>query len=90
MDDDGVLFNDYLGLMQKVLKKIPASYERLVHTHKTQVESNTVKFRGNNRVLSRCLWLWKYHNAVVQTRIDRGYTSEFWLENRSVISPSWA
>jgi hypothetical protein len=68
MDDDGVSFIDYLGGMQDEVRE-PEDYFGVLETHKEFVEKNIAKFKENRRVLSKYLWLKKYHNAVVQARL---------------------
>jgi hypothetical protein len=63
-DDDGVIFIDYLGGVQD---EAGEEYLGFLRIHKRLVEGNMVKFKHNKRVLSKYLWLMKYHNAVVQT-----------------------
>jgi hypothetical protein len=71
LDDDGLAFVDYLGFMQTVLNNDCISYHRLVGTHKRLVEKNLRHFHGNARVLSKYLWLRKYHNAIVRATVAR-------------------
>jgi hypothetical protein len=67
-DDDGVIFIDYLGGMQDEVSEY-AEYLDFVQVHKSLIEEKIEKFKNNKRVLSKYLWLKKYHNAVVQTRL---------------------
>jgi hypothetical protein len=82
-DDDGVIFVDYLGFMQKALENSPRSYRSLLETHRRLVERNLAKFRDNNRVLSKYLWLRKYHNAVVQGRMERQSQEHLLIRKRT-------
>jgi hypothetical protein len=66
-DDDGAVF---VGFMQTVLKNQRSSYHGLVGVHKKLIEKNLAKFRENRRVQSKYLWLRKYHNAVVEVKIE--------------------
>src|SRR5260221_14092201 len=61
LDDDGLVFIDYLGFMRGALKSDLLSYHNLVETHKKLIEKNLIKFEGNRRELSKYLWLRKYH-----------------------------
>lgn len=63
-DDDGVIFVDYLGGMED-----SEDFFGILQTHRDLIEKNMSKFRENKRVLSKYLWLKKYHNAVVQARL---------------------
>jgi hypothetical protein len=76
LDDDGIPFIDYLGFMQKVLRK-NQDYYALVETHKKFIEKNMLKFEGNESVLSKYLWLRKYHNAVIRTKVNRELQKQF-------------
>jgi hypothetical protein len=78
-DDDDVIFIDYLGFMQTVLKNQKSSYHGLVETHKNLIEMNIAKFQENKRVLSKYLWLRKYHNAVVHAKIEQEFRKEFFV-----------
>ena len=79
-DDDGLVFIDYLGFMAHVLKLDAADFPRLVATHKKLIEKNLHKFRHKKRVLSKYLWLRKYHNAVVRTKFGLKGRSEFHID----------
>jgi hypothetical protein len=75
-DDDGVVFIDYVGGMQDEGTD-PADWLEFLRVHKAFVEKNIAKFKEQKRVLSKYLWLKKYHNAVVQTRLKPGFYEEF-------------
>ncbi len=77
LDDDGLVFVDYLGFMQKVLNNDRMSYHRLVETHKNLIEKNLLNFQNNKRVLSKYLWLRKYHNAIVCATVARRQQKKF-------------
>ena len=79
-DDDGLVFIDYLGFMAHVLKSDAADFPQLVATHKKLIEKNLHKFRHKKRVLSKYLWLRKYHNAVVRTKFGLKQRSEFHID----------
>src|ERR1700733_4242733 len=64
-DDDGVIFIDYLGSMQSERR----DYLEFLKNHKELVEKNIAKFKADKRVLSKYLWLKKYHNAVIHARL---------------------
>ncbi len=76
-DDDDVMFIDYLGFMQRVLKNAPSSYHGLMETHKKLIEKNIASFQKNKRVLSKYLWLRKYHNAIVRAKMDKEVRRKF-------------
>jgi hypothetical protein len=86
LDDDGVIFIDYLGFMHKVLRTSQTSYRRLVETHKKLIEENMLKFQGDKRVLSKYLWLRKYHNAVIRTKFDRKHRKQLYIDALPAIS----
>jgi len=67
-DDDGVIFIDYLGGMQDEVRE-PEDYFDVLEVHKKFIETNIAKFKKKKKVLSKYLWLTKYHNAVVQARL---------------------
>lgn len=75
-DDDGVVFIDYVGGMQDECAE-PADWLEFLRVHKAFVENNIAKFKEKKRVLSKYLWLKKYHNAVVQARLKPGFYEEF-------------
>jgi hypothetical protein len=75
-DDDGVVFIDYVGGMQGEAAD-PADWLEFLHAHKAFVEKNIAKFIEEKHVLAKYLWLRKYHNAVVQTRLKLGFYEEF-------------
>lgn len=79
-DDDGLVFIDYLGFMQRVLTNERTSYHRLVETHKNLIDRNLLRFRGDERVLSKYLWLRKYHNAIVRATIAKRRQRGFYVE----------
>jgi hypothetical protein len=75
-DDDGVVFIDYVGGMQDESAE-PADWLAFLQVHKAFIEKNIAKFKEQKHVLSKYLWLKKYHNAVVQTRLKPGFNEEF-------------
>lgn len=75
-DDDGVVFVDYVGAMQDEGAD-PGDWLDFLRTHQKFVEQNIAKFEGQKRVLSKYLWLKKYHNAVVQTRLRPGFYEDY-------------
>lgn len=79
LDDDGIVFIDYLGFMQIVLKYSQTDYCRLIETHKKLIEENMLKFEGDKRVLSKYLWLRKYHNAVIRAKLNRQLQKRFYI-----------
>jgi len=79
LDDDGLVFIDYLGFMRGALKSDLLSYHNLVETHKKLIEKNLIKFEGNRRVLSKYLWLRKYHNAVIRAKLGRDKQSNYYI-----------
>jgi hypothetical protein len=87
LDDDGLVFVDYLGFMQTVLNNDRKSYDRLVETHKKLVERNLLNFQNNKRVLSKYLWLRKYHNAIVRATVTRSQQKKFNIEG--LATNSW-
>jgi hypothetical protein len=84
-DDDGVIFVDYLGGMQDEGDD-PGDYLEVLGIHKQFVEKNLVKFKENKRVLPKYLWLKKYHNAVVQTRLKPGFYEDFLVKGPEAAS----
>ncbi len=68
-DDDGIIFIDYLGSMQEEAEDFLGA----LRIHKEFVEGNIAKFKESKRVLSKYLWLKKYHNAVVQSRLKPNF-----------------
>jgi hypothetical protein len=68
-DDDGLAFIDYLRFMQTVLRNDDRSYYQLLEKHKQLIDRNLVRFENNKRVISKYLWLRKYHNATVRATI---------------------
>jgi len=77
-DDDGVIFIDYLGGMQDEFSD-GADYFTLLTAHKNLIEKGIAKFKDNQRVLFKYLWLKKYHNAVVQTRLTSDFHEEYYI-----------
>lgn len=75
-DDDDVIFVDYLGGMQDEGAD-PADWHDFLRTHRDFIEKNMVKFKEHKRVLSKYLWLKKYHNAVAQTRLRPGFYEDY-------------
>ncbi|MGC2528704.1 MAG: hypothetical protein WA639_13215 [Candidatus Acidiferrum sp.] len=73
-DDDGLIFIDYLGGMQDEGES--GDYFAFLKVHKEFVEKNIGKFKEKRRVLAKYLWLKKYHNAVVQTRVPQDCQEE--------------
>jgi hypothetical protein len=73
-DDDGIIFIDYLGGMQD--EGEPGDYLAFLMVHKEFVEKNIAKFKDDRRVLTKYLWLKKYHNAVVKTRLPQQFYEE--------------
>jgi hypothetical protein len=71
-DDDGVVFVDYLGFMGHVLENDRGAFLNLVAKHKALIERNLRRFRRNKKVLSKYLWLRKYHNAVIRAKFRNG------------------
>lgn len=75
-DDDGVVFVDYVGAMEGEGSH-PADWFDFLHKHKDFIENNLVTFKEHKRILPKYLWLKKYHNAVVQTRLKPGFYEQF-------------
>jgi len=75
-DDDGVIFIDYLGGMADEADD-PGDYLVFLKIHKKLVEQGLTKFEDNRRVRLKYLWLRKYHNAVVRTRLSDDQHEEF-------------
>jgi hypothetical protein len=78
-DDDGLIFVDYLGFMGSVLKSDRDAYPQFVAKHKKLIDRNIRRFRANKKVLSKYLWLRKYHNAVIRAKF-RNRQSEFYVD----------
>jgi hypothetical protein len=70
-DDDGVVFIDYLGTMQT--EGETADFLDFLSRHQQFIQKNITKFVNNKRVLSKYLWLKKYHNAIVKARLKRKF-----------------
>jgi hypothetical protein len=85
-DDDGLVFIDYLGLMQRSLNNDLKSFHRLVETHKALIERNLTKFGSDKRVLSKYLWLRKYHNATVRAVITEGQQKRLYIAGPTTAS----
>lgn len=75
-DDDGVVFIDYVGAMEGEGSH-PGDWFDFLLKHKDFIENNLVTFGERKGVLSKYLWLKKYHNAVVQTRLKPGFYERF-------------
>lgn len=89
LDDDGLAFIDYLGFMQKVLNKEHASYRRLINTHKQLIDRNLISSKNDKRILSKYLWLRKYHNATVRATIAKRWQKRLYVvDGLSVNIPS--
>lgn len=84
VDDDGHAFIDYLGFMQKATT--PASYAGLLAKHKRLIDKNLSEFKDKKRVLSKYLWLRKYHNAVVRATIPKGEQKTLYVERPETAS----
>jgi hypothetical protein len=86
LDDDGLMFLDYLGVMQDALKNDQKSYYRLVETHKKLVDKNLLKFEKNRKVRSKYLWLTKYHNATVRATVSKTQQKRFFVDRPAIES----
>ncbi len=78
-DDDGLVFVDYLGFMGHVLGNDRGAFLNLVAKHKKLIDRNLRRFARNKKVLSKYLWLRKYHNAVIWTKF-RNKHSKFYID----------
>jgi hypothetical protein len=72
--------------MREVLKSDLPAYNALVETHKKLVQNNIHKFRDNKRILSKYLWLRKYHNAVIRAKLERDKQATYYVEMPDTIS----
>ena len=71
-----MVFIDYLGGMQSECDE-PGDYFKFLHIHKLLVEKGLSEFADDGRILAKYLWLKKYHNAVILTRLSDEFHSEF-------------
>jgi hypothetical protein len=78
-DDDGVVFIDYLGGIQYEAGEA-GEYLEFLQSHKQFVEKNIAEFKENKRVLSKYLWLKKYHNAVVVNGLRRHFHKDLLVD----------
>jgi hypothetical protein len=85
-DAAGTVFIDYLGSMAGEGRK-PEDYPDFLRIHKRFVENNLTKYEDCKSVLRKYLWLRKYHNAVVRTRIRRKYRADLLIRSHLNSSP---
>lgn len=64
-DDDGLIFLDYLGFAGHI-SKFDQAFLRLLMRHKELIQTNLKRFKNDKSVLSKYLWLGKYHNAFLR------------------------
>jgi hypothetical protein len=74
-DDDDVIFIDYLGGMAEEAAE-PEHWLEFLEIHRRFVEENIVKFEKKKRVLLKYLWLKKYHNAIIRSRLKSDFHRE--------------
>ena len=87
VDDDGLVFIDYLGFMRKVLNG-ERSFHRFVNIHKRLIDRNLLNSRSDKRILSKYLWLRKYHNAIVRATIAKESQKRLLVNGLSGMVPS--
>jgi hypothetical protein len=80
LDDDGLAFIDYLGFVQKTMNNDRSAYRGLLEIHKQLIQRNLLTFKYDKGVLSKYLWLRKYHNATVLVTIAKKDQRQFSIE----------